>query len=121
VPEARSVLAALIEPEELEILVPVDLEDVVLVARLDADDVSLAHILREAGVQDLRHATRDQVQLVVFVVVAIVLSTFPGHPEEAGRRRLAPLRLGLGPEVCLVCMNHRHGTALLPIAAGIST
>jgi len=74
VPQPPSVRVRLVHVEELEVLVTVDLEDVVLVAGLDADDVASLDVGLLAAVQDLRPSTADEIQLVVLVIVAVVLS-----------------------------------------------
>jgi hypothetical protein len=109
VPDTCSVRPRLVQPEELEVLVAVNLQDVVLVACLDADDVARLDVPLPADIHDLGFATRDQVQLVVLVVVAIVLSALLRHSKEPAGRQLAPVRLGLLPEMCFASVNHRHG------------
>jgi hypothetical protein len=74
VPEPPWVGGGLVQPEQLEVFVTVDLENVVFVAGFDADDVADLDVVLDPGVQDLRFATTDQVELVGVVVVAVVFS-----------------------------------------------
>ena len=66
--------AGFVQLEQLEIFVPVDFENVVFLARFDADDVPGPNVVLVRGVQDLRFATTDQIELVGVVIVAVVLS-----------------------------------------------
>jgi hypothetical protein len=75
--EARSVQPWLVQPEELEVLVAAHLQDVVRVARLDADDVARLDVPLLAGVQ--------------------MLSALFIRKNPLGRR-LAPVWLGPLPE-----------------------
>jgi hypothetical protein len=98
----------LVHPEELERIVAVHLQDVVLVACLDAHDVSCLDIHLSVSVEDLCASAADQVQLVEIVIVPVVLSPFARNPEVAGARNLTPGRPAFRVERTFLSMNDGH-------------